>query len=544
MFTGIYAPFILGVVALVLFFYKAVYTEVVEALPINGGVYNCLLNATSKTLAAIAGVTTILSFVATTVISAKVAIEYLGTLFHIPVVPFTGALLLIVALLVKSGIKDSSRVALGIFIFHIISLLLFFVLGLIHFLQNNSYLIENLLHTSTFITRDGMLKALFFGFSASLLGISGFESSANFIEEQQPGVFRKTLRNMLVGVAIINPLVALVALNTAPISQIVLSKEFLLADLAKTLGGTLFQNIIVLDAYLVLLGAVITSFVGVSGLMYRMATDACLPEFLTKINRNGSYPRIIATFFLLCVSILFITKGNLLSLAGVYTIAFLGVMSLFALGNLLLRETRTELKRTYHAPILLVFLALASTTFGIFGNVLMQSHNLWYFMIYFIPAVFIVLIFVYLDYAIKFLMRITKPIPKLHSYFQKNFEDVTSGTIVAFINHVHHLHQILKYINRNETALRIILVHCKNWDNKPDLARYREIERVIPVLQEAGVFPYFHIQLIYKDQPFGPDVIHEVSKELKVRKNRIMIGSIHDFHEFDYADLDGVRIIL
>ena len=45
-FGGIYAPLILLAVAGVLFLYKAVYTEVVEALPVNGGAYNCLLNGT------------------------------------------------------------------------------------------------------------------------------------------------------------------------------------------------------------------------------------------------------------------------------------------------------------------------------------------------------------------------------------------------------------------------------------------------------------------------------------------------------------------
>jgi amino acid transporter len=71
-----------------------------------------------------------------------------------------------------------------------------------------------------------------------------------------------------------------------------------------------------------------------------------LPSFLNSVNSKGSYPRIILLFFVLCSSILVATGGDLLSLAGVYTIAFLGVMSLFAFGNLILKETRTELKRT------------------------------------------------------------------------------------------------------------------------------------------------------------------------------------------------------
>ena len=58
--------------------------------------------------------------------------------------------------------------------------------------------------------------ALFFGFSAAMLGISGFESSANFVEEQAEGVFPKTLRNMWVAVTIFNPAMALLALALVP----------------------------------------------------------------------------------------------------------------------------------------------------------------------------------------------------------------------------------------------------------------------------------------------------------------------------------------
>src|SRR5688572_25924124 len=73
LFAGVYAPLIFILIVIVLWLYKHVYTEVVEALPLNGGAYNCLLNATTKTLAAVAGVMTVLSYVATSVISAKTA---------------------------------------------------------------------------------------------------------------------------------------------------------------------------------------------------------------------------------------------------------------------------------------------------------------------------------------------------------------------------------------------------------------------------------------------------------------------------------------
>merc|ERR550532_944622 len=51
---------------------------------------------------------------------------------------------------------------------------------------------------NTFSTR------VFLGFSKAMLGVSGFESSTNFVEEQKPGVFPKTLRNMWYAVSILN----------------------------------------------------------------------------------------------------------------------------------------------------------------------------------------------------------------------------------------------------------------------------------------------------------------------------------------------------
>lgn len=547
-FAGIFAPLILAIIGLVLFFYKAVYTEVVEALPTNGGAYNCLLNATSKSLAAVAGSMTILSYVATAVISGKTAVEYLNSSIHVLVIPLTVALLFAFAILVISGIKDSAKVAFGIFSFHIIVLIAFVGFGVWYTLAHGTfYLMQNITQTKALmISAGGLIPAFFFGFSTSLLGVSGYESSANFVEEQQPGVFRKTLRNMLIGVAIFNPLTALIALNTLPIDGIVQAKDFLLSDVAQLMGGHLFQYIVIADAFLVLAGAVLTAFVGVSGLIYRMTTDGCFPNVLSKENRQGSYPLIVITFFLLCTSILLITKGDLLSLAGVYTIAFLSVMSLFAFGNIIMRETRTELKRTYQAPFVFVVFALVATVAGVIGNIgniRINPHNIDYFAVYFIPLTLVVFIFLRFDWVLLFLLRFTKYLRRVDTFVFDHFEDLTSGKFIVFIHHVERLYSILEYINNNETGRNIILVHCNNGNKEEYDKSLAQLQEVLPNLQKAGAFPHFHIRVVYKNRPFSPQLIDEVSKEYKVRKNRILIGSIHKEHPFDYSELGGVRII-
>ncbi len=543
LFAGIWAPLVLLGIGVVLYCYKAVYTEVVEALPINGGAYNCLLNATSKTVASIAGITTFLSYVATAVISATVAIQYLATLVTVPIIAGTVVLLGLFALLVISGTKDSATVATVIFVFHIATLTLFVILGGVTAFKGVSYFAENIGHTSALIARGGgLFGALFLAFSASLLGVSGFESSANFVEEQQPGVFRKTLRNMLIGVAIFNPLITLIVLNSMPIPAIAGAKDFLLSAAAFSLGGVWFKTIVVVDAFLVLSGAVLTAYVGVSGLLNRMSSDDCLPQFLRKKNSRGSYPRIILVFFSLCSSILLITGGNLLSLAGVYTIAFLSVMSMFAAGNLILKEYRPDLKRTFHAPTVLVVTALVATIFGIIGNIRIDSQNLTYFEWYFVPALVLMLLVIYQDRVMQIALRLTKGIPLFHGWVQDRFTELSSGKLVAFVREANNLYPILEYIERNETSWNITLVHCKNRSDSQK--KFHEIKEIIPQLQRAGVFPHFIIDLIHKNVTFGPEVVNEVAKELKVKKNKIFIGSIHHFHEFNYDDLGGVRIIL
>jgi len=79
-YAGKYAPLCLLLVGGVLYLYRWIYAEVGDALPLNGGAYNCLLNTTSKFRASMAACMTILSYMATAVISATEAVHYGGNL--------------------------------------------------------------------------------------------------------------------------------------------------------------------------------------------------------------------------------------------------------------------------------------------------------------------------------------------------------------------------------------------------------------------------------------------------------------------------------
>lgn len=548
LFAGVWAPIIFLVIALVLFLYKYVYTEVVEALPLNGGAYNCLLNATSKPLAAVAGVMTVLSYVATVVISAKTAAEYLHTVLSgVPVIPFTIGIILFFTVLTILGVKDSAKVAKGIFIFHIIILTAFIFVGVSTVARSGfGNLMVNFTQTQKVFRDQGSFKLLFFAFAASLLGVSGFESSANFVEEQQPGVFRKTLRNMLAGVLIFNPLITLVVLISMPLPAIGIAKDFVLAQSAHQIGGSALQYAIVADAFLVLCGAVLAGFVGATGLLYRMTLDHCLPStvLLPKLRQRGKNAnRIIISFALLCLSILTVTKGNLLSLAGVYTISFLGVMTLFAIGNLILRQNRPDLRRPYRGPIIAAVLAGLATLFGIVGNIMIDPKNLLYFLFYFLPAVAIVISMIYRDYILEATLHMLKGMPFLYKLLEPWFLHVIRPRMLLFAHHPHKLYRAIEYIRKNETSRNITVIFCKEKGEESKIL-LEKFKKYVETFSEANVFPHLHLDLVVEDQlSFGPEVVKEYVSRYRTQTNNVLIGSIHDTHSFSFEELGGVRII-
>ena len=541
-FAGVLAPAVLLLVVFLLYLYKKVYTEVVEALPLNGGTYNCLLNSTSKFAAALAACMTILSYIATAVISSKTAVEYLHTIYPtFSVIEGTICILGFFAMLAIVGITESAVVALTIFIFHMVTLAAFCVLGFVSMPTDFHIFKENL---GTLPMGEDLLVAICLGFSAALLGISGFESSANFVEEQDVGVFRKTLRNMLIAVAIFNPLISVLSLNLLPLNQIIFHKDYLLSEMAHLMGGNTFKMIIVLDAAAVLSGAVLTSFVGVTGLVQRMALDQVLPQFLLKKNRRGTSHRIIISFFVLCSSILLVTGGSLLSLAGVYTISFLGVMTLFGIGNILLKIRRKELKRTYRAGWITILIAITATTLGMVGNVIIDYTNLLYFLQYFIPTVLLVVL-MYLRIPIlrgvlqvlnnlmtRILLWRTKIIDKITTITDQKVMLFTRGGDLGRLN------TAFNYIMKNESSRSVIVLHLYN---HPEQNKEQDIQDSLDTLKK--IYPRLQSNLVVRKEKFDSDIIDAVSKEFHVPVNNIFIGAPEEKHSFSIQDLGGVRVI-
>lgn len=545
-YAGQYAWISLLMVSLVLYLFRKIYGEVVGALPLNGGAYNALLNTTKKSTASLAASLTVLSYMATAVISASEAIKYAHSLWNtIPIVEVTIGLLLIFMILVTYGIGESSKVAITIFIFHLSSLVILCCFS-IYFLFNNGFniLIENFKTP----VEGGIVTALFFGFAAAMLGISGFESSANYVEEQQRGVFPKTLKNMWIIVTIFNPLLAFLALALIPMSTIDANEETLLSFMGNLTGGNWLLTLVSIDAALVLSGAVLTSYVGVGGLVERMSLDRILPRILLKKNKRKTSYLIYVVFFILCVSILLITEGELEALAGVYTIAFLSVMVLFGIGNLLLKINRKKLPRPEKASWIAVIIAIAGVIIALIGNIKLNPDYLTIFLEYLIPTVLVVgfmlyripilkVILMVLDYITPSNTRIFKTTKrriniKIRSINTQEFVFFTKGDNVAGLN------RVLQYITHNEDTRRLKIVTV-----------LKEGQKVVPKLKSDvevldRAYPGITIEFIEEPGEFGPEKIRELSRRWHIPKNFMFIGSPGDNFPYRIEQLGDVRLII
>jgi len=545
-YAGQYAWLSLLMVAVVLFFFRRIYGEVVGALPLNGGAYNALLNTTKKSTASLAASLTVLSYMATAVISASEAVKYAHSVWEvIPVLPTTIGLLLIFMGLVILGIGESSKVAIAIFIFHLISLVLLCGFAGFFFFENG---LDILYANFSTPVKGGIVTALFLGFSAAMLGISGFESSANYVEEQQKGVFPKTLRNMWIVVTIFNPLIAFLALAIIPISTVVDNQDSLLSLMGSTASGNWLAILIGIDAALVLSGAVLTSFIGVGGLMERMALDRILPEIMLKKNRKGSAYLIFVIFFVLCTSILLVTQGDLAKLAGVYTIAFLSVMVLFGIGNILLKVKRKRLPRPERSSKTGLFMAISAVIAAIVGNIILNPYYLAIFFEYLIPTLLVVYFMLYRTTIFKLFLQIIEYVfpDKGPLFYELNartkhlLAHINNQQFVYFTNHdnVAILNKVMQYIEENEPTRKLKIVAVV----KDGESLASNLVSDINVLDRA--YPNIAIEFVQEPGVFGPEKVKELSKRWNIPTNFMFIGSPgHDF-PYKIQELGEVRLII
>jgi amino acid transporter len=382
-----------------LYFFRKVYSEVVTALPQNGGSYNALLNTTTKKFASLAACLSLISYVATGVVSAYDAVEYIIILW--PGLDYrlgTIVVLAIFAGLTLLGVKDSANVAVAMFFLHVAALTILLVWSFVFACQDGWSLFRENMKTDfpnilspkrNIVAEGGWMAAIFFGYCCGLLGITGFETAANYVEEMRDGkTYVQTLRNMWIAAAVYNPLISLMAIASMPMASIYQYQSNLLSQMAFVIQGKELQTFICVDAAIVLAGGVLTSYVGVTGLVRRMALDRCFPSVLLATNKwRGSNHWIIISFFALTSGLFLVSSGNpdeaMTNLGNVYALAFLSVMSAFAVSCLILKFKRPDLPRLVITSHATTFTALAFVVAGLVGTVVKGPEVLPNFFLFF-----------------------------------------------------------------------------------------------------------------------------------------------------------------
>ena len=302
------------------------------------------------------------------------------------------------------------------------------------------------------------------------------------------------------------------------------------------------------DAVVLLSGAVLTSYVGVTGLVRRMSMDLCLPQFLLRRNRwRGTTHWIIVSFFLLCCSILLITSGKIEMLAGVYSLSFLAVMGLFAVGNLLLKQKHPDLKRSTRASIPTIVVALVGVSAALVGNVLLDPDYVRVFVLYFATAVALVAFVFFRSKLLTWALQVATILCRLPGLRHSKARDAIATLLqevecrsiifIASEGTQDELRAAAEYVRRNEQLRFLKIVWCyENTSEIPDgLAAARdEIDREFPMLR---------VDLLLVRGRLEPALLASLAGQLDVSSNYIFITAATAAAADDLASWGGVRII-
>jgi amino acid transporter len=325
----------------------------------------------------------------------------------------------------------------------------------------------------------------------------------------------------------------------------------LLSQMASLAGGTWLHTLVGVDATLVLMGSVLTAYVGVGGLIRRMSLDRCLPAFFlmqNPITKTNHF--IVLTFFITTSSLYLIVRGDINKLAGVYAVSFLCVMALFALANMLLKYKRSKLRRAIKSSWPGVVIAFFGVIAGLILNIVKDVSIVEYFLIYF--AVFLSLSLV-MFVRVK-ILRVIYNLMKNTRCCKGPCGRRTKGwvklwkkqNVVFFTNHgmLSVLNKAITYIRDNEFTDKVIIVHLYEGDinSEPVRKRLHRLQTNVRILDRC--YPKSRISLMFAQGKFGKEAVAKISEILQIPRNFFFVASPSaPGEELNIAELGGVRLI-
>lgn len=349
--VGYFAPVFILTACLAMWLFKRTYEEGLAMSPYNGGAYSMILRSLGRRMAVVAGALTVVSYLATAAVSSLSGGYYFSSLFDeglsIRIVVWISFIPVIVfGLLNIRGIKEPAKIVTGVAISHFALLILISLWGLIYLLFHWSAVDFSKFFNFFNYPKEITLSTLAYGFAASFLGITGFESAAQIVENlERPTLrtVRKLYKAVIILVSMTAPVISILCLTILTPEEVQQNLYYLLSGLSKKIGGSFLLFLIVIDATLTLFAATNTAFVGFIGLATTMAKQGNLPQiFLKRLNhifpQLEGYPVIVLSMMFLVMMMSSFVAGAVEITAKVYEIAFLGVMVSFAIGVILMRN--------------------------------------------------------------------------------------------------------------------------------------------------------------------------------------------------------------
>lgn len=317
-----------------------------------------------------------------------------------------------------------------------------------------------------------------------------------------------------------------------------------IAALGGVAGGQWLEKWVAADAVLVLSGSVLTAYVGVVGLCRRLAMDRVLPQFLLAENRcRRTNHYIILGFFGVCSSMYLVLNGKVESLANVYTVSFLSVMGLFALGNMMLKYKRHALYREVESSWPGTVMAMVMVVIALIGTFVKDYEILAVFALYFVIVALLMSVMFFRQQVLKLVLYFLRKCDcsqRCQDAVAQQIRQLSSQSIAFFVKkgELSVMNKGVLYVRQNEdcACIRVIHVYEDEALIPPNLARN------IAILDEE--YPKIKIDLVLVPGKFGPDMITYLSKTLEIPKNLMFITCPNkgDFtHKLD--TLGGVRLV-
>mmetsp|Transcript_55513 Transcript_55513/g.127647 ORF Transcript_55513/g.127647 Transcript_55513/m.127647 type:complete len:602 (+) Transcript_55513:439-2244(+) len=499
-----------------------------------------------------------LSYIATTVVSAISAGQYMISIAdpnpkdqhtrdvdNEHVIYIAIALIVAFAILKLFGMSESAVVAAGMFIFHLTTMAILWVSAVVYCIMPHGEhgvfgkMVENLKFNAEYTFQDHtpVLSDMVMGFASAMLGVSGFESSANFVEEQAEGVFPKTLRNMWVAVTILNISFSVLCLCCTKLDELKPEADYSLAYLGKVTAGDWLKLWVSIDAFIVLAAAVLTSYVGIGGLASRMGGDRVLPmAFMTR----DQVPTIL--FGAICIALVLSVNGNSQKLGACYTFAFLVVMILFAMSLFVLQTKRPKLPRAMQNNPVIPALAALLVLIALITSIVSNASVLPVFALYWGVLLFVVGGFMYRLKLVQFLAHLARLCRCCPSgYLERSSRRIRQEASVVYFTksaNICRLNKALMYVRQNEDTDHVRVVHVFEDEKRIP----KNLVSCVGILDT--IYPSVKVDLMFIQGTFGPAVIQNLSVKLGIPPN-LMFITCPTSQEFNrrLENLKGVRVI-